>query len=128
MFLFFRANSENGEVRLDHAGVYGLHMRPCRSAPGATQKSRKKQALQTKTRFFLDFVCRFCGFWCQNGVQLADLVSAVSALGAPGGAFGVQTSFLVWFWRRLGCLGGRKLMKNVRSGGPADCAKRLNRK
>ena len=44
--MFFRANSENGEVCFDCAGVCGLHMSPSRGAPGATRKSRKKQAPQ----------------------------------------------------------------------------------
>ena len=37
-WIFFRANSENGEVCFDCAGVCGLHMRPSRGAPGSTQK------------------------------------------------------------------------------------------
>ena len=52
-------------------------------------------------RSFSTLFHRFGGFWCQTGVQLGDLVSAVSALGAPGGAFGVRTPFLTWFWARF---------------------------
>ena len=64
----FQKKCENEKVRLDCAGVYGLHMSPSLKAPDATKQKNKKTYVFQVHNIFIKQNWKMIPQMCLNGV------------------------------------------------------------